>query len=100
MSENRILVACAVNIATSTIVAKKLGKMLKEKGFTKVNIRTCKVNQCSMLLKSFNPDIIVFTGQPLENLSVPVVTGVEFLSGIGVEKKIDQIIELLKHKNK
>ena len=98
MSENRILVVCAVDIATSTIVSKKLGKMLKEKGFKKVKMRTGKVNQCSMLIRSFHPDLIVFTGQPLKNLPVPAVTGVEFISGIGANKKLEQIIEILQQK--
>lgn len=87
-----------MDIATSTIVAKKLGKMLKEKGFKNVELRTCKVNQILITAKAFHPDVVVFTGQIPSKLDVPAFVGTPFISGIGMKKTFDEIVEALKKK--
>lgn len=91
----KILVACGTAIATSTVVAKKIEEMMKARGFT-VTTSQCKAAEASS--KAAGYDMVVTT-TPVSNIGdIPVLRTVSFLSGVGMEKDIDKIIELLKLK--
>lgn len=92
MAKKRILVACGTAIATSTVVAKKVEELLKQRGYD-VFIDQCKAAEAPF--KAANFDLIVTT-TPVGNVgNVPVIHTVSFLSGVGVEKDIQKIIETL-----
>lgn len=91
--KKKILVACGTAVATSTVVAKKLEEILKQKGFD-VKIDQCKAAEAPS--KAANYDLIVATTPVSNTGSTPVIRTVSFLSGIGVDKDIEKIIEILK----
>lgn len=92
MAKKRILVACGTAIATSTVVAQKLKEMLKERGHD-VDIDQCKAVEAPSRADNF--DLIVAT-TPVGNVGdTPVIQTVSFLSGVGVEKDLEKIIETL-----
>lgn len=86
----RILVACGTAIATSTVVAKGIEEALKERGI-QVITRQCKASEVKSLAD--DADLIVTTTPVPSDLNVPVIQTLAFLTGIGKEDVIEQIIE-------
>lgn len=89
----RILVACGTAIATSTVVAKAIEEALRERGI-EISTRQCKVSEVKSL--AGDADLIVTTTPVPENLGVPVIHTLAFLTGIGKEDAIEQIVDVLK----
>ncbi len=90
----KILVACGTGIATSTMAAKKLEGALKERGLDKeITINQCKVAE--LPFKANEYDLIVVTSRVAQDIKVPVVQGLPFLTGVGMDKTVDEIIEKL-----
>ncbi|HUV15986.1 MAG TPA: PTS sugar transporter subunit IIB [Pelolinea sp.] len=89
----RILVACGTAIATSTVVAKAIEEALKERGIS-ITTRQCKAAEVKSL--AGDAHLIVTTTPVPSDLGVPVIQTLAFLTGIGREAVIEQIIEALK----
>ncbi len=89
----RILVACGTAIATSTVVAKAIEEALKDRGIS-VTTRQCKAAEVKSL--AGDAHLIVTTTPVPNDLGVPVIQTLAFLTGIGKEAVIEQIIEALK----
>ncbi len=89
----RILVACGTAIATSTVVAKGIEEALKERGI-KITTRQCKASEVKSLVS--DADLVVTTTPVPSDLGVPVIQTLAFLTGIGREAVIEEIIEKLK----
>ena len=92
MNKKKIMVACGTGIATSTVVVNKMGNLLKEKGIN-VDIQQCKVSE--LPYKTDKVDLIVTTTAYTSKNNIPVVVAVSFLTGIGVDKDVEKIIEIL-----
>ena len=92
MAKKKIMVACGTGIATSTVVVNKMGNLLKERGID-VDIQQCKVGE--LPYKSDKVDIIVTTTAYTSKDNIPVIVAVSFLTGIGVDKDLEKIIEIL-----
>ena len=88
----RILVACGTAIATSTVVAKAVEEALKERGIDVVT-KQCRASEVVNLVKGM--DLVLTTTPVPGNLGVPVVQTLAFLTGIGREAAIQQIIKAL-----
>ncbi len=88
----RILVACGTAIATSTVVAKGIEEALKERGI-QIITRQCKASEVRSL--AGDADLIVTTTPVPSDLGVPVIQTLAFLTGIGKEEVIEQIISEL-----
>ncbi len=88
----RILVACGTAIATSTVVAIAIEEALKERGIN-VTIRQCKASEVPSLAQG--TDLVVTTTPVPGNLGVPVIQTLAFLTGIGREEVIEQIVAAL-----
>ncbi|MEI7990177.1 MAG: PTS sugar transporter subunit IIB [Chloroflexota bacterium] len=92
MAKKTILVACGTAIATSTVVAKGIEEALKAKGID-VQTRQCKAAEIRTQLSGI--DLIVTTTQVPSDLGIPVIHTLAFLTGIGKEDVINQIINKL-----
>jgi PTS system galactitol-specific IIB component len=79
-SERRVLVACGTAIATATVVAEKVKEIAKEAGIP-VRVVQCKAAEVRGRISTFNPHAI---------------SGVPFLSGVGMDELKAQILEALK----
>jgi PTS system galactitol-specific IIB component len=88
----RILVACGTAIATSTVVAIAIEEALRDRGIP-VTIRQCKASEVASLVQGI--DLVVTTTPVPANLGVPVIQTLAFLTGIGKEAVIEQIIKTL-----
>ena len=88
----RILVACGTAIATSTVVAIAIEEALRARNIP-VNIRQCKASEIASLIQGI--DLVVSTTPVPSNLGVPVIQTLAFLTGIGREAVIEQIIKYL-----
>ncbi len=88
----RILVACGTAIATSTVVANAIEESLKARGIDVIT-RQCKAAEVAGLAKDY--DLIVTTTPVPTDHGVPVIQTLAFLTGIGKEDAIEQIIKAL-----
>ena len=91
--KKRILVACGTAIATSTVVAKAIEEALEKRGIY-VTIRQCKAREVPSL--AADADLIVTTTPVATDHGKPVIQTFSFLTGIGKEAVIEEIIEKLK----
>lgn len=87
-----ILVACGTAIATSTVVAKGIEEALQERG---INIRTRQCRAAEIRTQLSGIDLIVATTPVPDDLGIPVIQTLAFLTGIGKEDVIEEIAEKL-----
>ena len=85
----KVLVICGTGVATSTMVASSIREHCTKQGIS-VEVSQGKV----MDLLSGDPDVdlIVATTSVPESVSVPVVAGLPFLTGIGRDEALAQIV--------
>jgi PTS system galactitol-specific IIB component len=88
----KIVVACGTAIATSTHVAIKIKELLEERGL-KIHTIQCRVTEVTSLAP--DADLIIATAQVPFDVDVPVVDGIPFLTGIGIEEVTDKIETIL-----
>lgn len=88
-----VLVACGTAIATSTVVAKAIEEALKQRGIA-ASIRQCKAAEVPSL--SREADLVVTTTPVRIEKEIPVIQTLAFLTGIGKEAVIQQIVDVLK----
>jgi PTS system galactitol-specific IIB component len=89
----KILVACGTAIATSTVVAKKLGEVLQKRGIA-VTIDQCKASEVPSRAASY--DLIVSTTEVDGTAGKPLVRTLSFLTGIGIDADVEKIAGYLK----
>lgn len=92
VKKKTILVACGTAIATSTVVAKAIEEALEERGLL-VNIRQCKASEVPSLVD--DADLIVTTTPVSVDKDIPVIQTLAFLTGMGKDEVIEQIVEHL-----
>lgn len=88
-----IIVSCGTAIATSTHVALKVKEMLRERG---IDVHTIQCRVPEVPAYADEADLVLTTAQVPYDLSIPVVDGLPFLTGIGIEEVIDRIEAILK----
>ncbi len=88
----RILIVCGTAIATSTMVAMKIEDLLRKNG-VKAEIRRALTSEARTA--SMDVDLIVATTQ-VQDVSVPVISGIPFITGIGVDKVEEDILKRLR----
>ncbi|GEK63079.1 PTS sugar transporter subunit IIB [Lactiplantibacillus argentoratensis] len=91
----KILVACGSGIATSTVARNKLEEDLQDRG---VNMSQISMNQTSIPQipsMASEYDLIVTTARYKEDVGVPIINGLSFLTGIGEDAAVDKIVEVL-----
>jgi galactitol PTS system EIIB component len=89
----KIIVACGGAVATSTVAANKIRDLLKEKNIP-ADVSQCRVSELGF--KASGTDLIVTTAKVDRDYGVPVIHGVAFISGVGVDKTKQQILDVLK----
>lgn len=88
-----VLVACGTAIATSTVVAVAIEEACKEAKIP-VQVRQCKASEVPTLAQ--DADLIVATTPVSKNLGVPVIPGLAFLTGIGKDQVLKEIVDALR----
>lgn len=88
--KKRVLVACGTAIATSTHVANRLEREFRARGMD-VDITQCRVAEIGAYADDV--DVVVATAQVAQPLQVPVVSGIPFLTGIGDDEALKQVLD-------
>lgn len=88
------LIACGTGIATSTAVREKVKDALKEAGYDP-DMKQCKISEMKSQIENVNPDVVISTGPVSGNYGAPVINGVNFLTGRGIDKTMEEIIAAL-----
>lgn len=89
--KKRVIVACGGAVATSTIAANKVVELGKKHG---IDIEICQV-RISEIESNLPADLIVTTSKVKRDFGTPLITGMPFISGVGVEKTEAAILEVL-----
>ena len=88
----RVIVACGTAIATSTHVADRLAREFAARGIDAV-ITQCRVTEIPAYAD--DADVVVTTALATRETGIPTVSGVPFLTGIGEEEALAQVLEAL-----
>ncbi|WP_213995757.1 PTS sugar transporter subunit IIB [Tepidanaerobacter syntrophicus] len=92
-----IIVACGGGIASSATVAAKINEILKERGLSsKAKAEAVDIKSLDTFMQ--NADIYVSitpTRRAKTKYPIPVVNGIPFLTGVGMDEAIEQIIKLI-----
>jgi len=89
-----VIVSCGTAVATSTVAAKAIEDACKEAGID-VKTKQCKAAEIKIYLEQ-GADLIVTTSQLRFDPGIPVVKGLAFLTGIGKDQVIQEILDILK----
>ena len=88
----KIIVACGSGIATSTVALSKIQTGLESKGKLKdIQFVQTSLSELPSLVEGAT--VIVTTAQGGDGFGVPVVSGLGLITGLGVDKVIDEISE-------
>lgn len=90
--KRRVLVACGTAIATSTHVANRLEREFAARGL-EVVISQCRVSEVAS--HAGDVDVVVTTAPMAPVDSLPIVSGIPFLTGIGDDEALNQILEII-----
>ncbi|AZO94758.1 PTS sugar transporter subunit IIB [Halocella sp. SP3-1] len=91
----RILMACGAGVCTSTAARTKVEKILNENGYSgQYKIEQCKIAEVPS--KSADFDFVIATTMKPSGVKCPFVSGVSFLTGVGIDKTTKEILELIK----
>jgi PTS system galactitol-specific IIB component len=88
-----VIVSCGTAIATSTVAAKAIEEACKAAGIDVVT-KQCKAAEIPVYLEQ-GADLIVTTSQMRFDPGIPVVKGLAFLTGIGTDAVVKEIIDIL-----
>jgi galactitol PTS system EIIB component len=92
------LIVCADGVATSSIVIVTLRDELEERGVEPEFVQG-RVLDVESTVKSRNFDFIISTaGTSFDTGDIPIISGVPFLTGIGRDQTIDQIMGIINKK--
>lgn len=87
----KIVVACGAGIATSTVAIQKLKAGFEKRGLlNQISFTQCTVAELPSKVQGH--DLIVTTAQFTHSVDIPVVSGIPFITGIGADKLIDDIV--------
>ena len=89
----KVIVACGGAIATSTIAGQKV-KELSVKINIPVEIVQCRISEIDAFLNG-----IITTSKVRKEYGIPLLHGMPFVSGIGVEALEEKITKVLKGEN-
>lgn len=91
--KKKVIVACGGAVATSTVAANAVVDLAKENGID-VEIAQVRISEIESNLPA---DLIVTTSKVKRDFDgVPLITGMPFISGLGVDKTKAKILEVLK----
>ena len=96
----RIVVCCGNAINTSTIIEMNLKEFLDTQDFD-YEIIKCMISELDSHIQGKDVDLIVSNGRlGKEDLNIPIVVGMGYITGIGVDKINEKILEVLKPEKK
>jgi PTS system galactitol-specific IIB component len=89
----RILVVCGSGIATSTVVAQKVQQLFEQQQMV-ADIIQCSVSE--LPARAPEADFAIATTTLPAGINLPVISGIPFLTGVGTQRAIEQIMAFMK----
>lgn len=89
----KIIVACNAGVATSSTIAHKIKTLLNKQGL-EAEIEAIEITSLEQHLKG--AAIYVCVIKPQKDYGIPMCNGVPFLTGVGMEKELEKIIEAIR----
>ncbi|WP_305768301.1 PTS galactitol transporter subunit IIB [Candidatus Epulonipiscium viviparus] len=90
----KVIVACGGAVATSTVAANKVVELGKKNG---IDIDICQVRISEIESNLSGAKLIVTTSNVKRDYGIPLVKGMPFISGIGIEKTEKIILDILQN---
>ena len=90
--KKKVIVACGGAVATSTIAANKVVELGKKNG---IDIEICQVRISEIESNLTGVSLIVTTSKVKRDYGIPLIVGMPFISGVGVEKTEKAILDVL-----
>lgn len=100
LQNEKIIVACGSGIATSTVARNALEEKLKEKGIDATQVSMDQTSIPQLRSKADQFDLAITTGKFTEDIGVPILNGLPFLTGIGEDALVEKVIDVLDLKPK
>ena len=91
--KKKVIVACGGAVATSTIAANKVVELCKNNN---IDVEICQVRISEIESNLSGAVLIVPTSKVKRDYGIQVITGMPFISGVGVEKTEAAILKVLK----
>ncbi len=90
----KILVACGAGVCTSTVALQKLKGEMEKRGLaSQVSYGQCAVADLAMNAKNY--DLVITTSKVSEDYGTPVIFGLAFITGMGIQPLMDEIVKKL-----
>jgi len=84
----RVLIVCGTGVATSTVVADRVRRHLEACG---IDAKVEQSTVAELHRGAAGYDLIVATTQVRDDVGVPVVAGLPFLTGVGADEALAEI---------
>lgn len=94
--KKKVIVACGGAVATSTIAANKIMELCKKNG---IDVEICQIRISEIESNLTGASLICTTSNVKRDFGIPLVKGMPFISGIGVEKTEKAILDVLKEES-
>ena len=91
--KKRIIVACGGGIATSTLIVSRLKEILKDNNID-ADIIQCRVSEIDS--HKDNANLIISSANLKKDYGVPALQALSFISGVGMDETVDEIVGILK----
>ncbi|MFD1415755.1 PTS sugar transporter subunit IIB [Oceanobacillus jeddahense] len=89
-----VIVACGSGVATSQTVASKVKRILDENKI-KANVEAVDIKSLDSYIKSADVYISITKGG--KEYDIPMLNGIAFLTGMGLQEETDKLIRILKN---
>ncbi|WP_445486728.1 PTS sugar transporter subunit IIB [Niallia sp. 03133] len=89
----KVIVACGSGVATSQTVASKVKKLLDVQGI-RANVEAVDIKSIDTYIKDCS--VYIAITKPRKDYKVPVLSGIPFLTGVGMEQELQKLIQALK----
>ena len=92
--KKKIIVACGGAVATSTLAAEEIKELCQENSID-LDLVKCRINEINTFIDDV--DLICTTARMDQTFgNIPIVHGMPFVSGVGIEQLKDKILSILK----
>ncbi len=92
--KKKIIVACGGAVATSTLAAEEIKELCKENNID-LDLVQCRINEINTFIDDV--DLICTTARMDQTFgNIPIVHGMPFVSGVGIDQLKDKILLILK----
>jgi len=96
MPGKNLLLVCGTSVATSTVVKEKLKEELPQHGVELGTLSKAKATEAPSKASSGDFDLIVSTTSlDADRFDIPVITTQAFMTGVGQEEVIEEIVDIL-----